>query len=696
MTNSRFLLTAALCLFSIFINAQTQTVTDSLYNELSTADNTADSLKILYNILDSSPVSRQGIILEQLYHTSKNQTDENITFDILRQASNHYSTNDSMQHLLLNRALEMPVSPMQQMTCLFIKVRASAKKIRNLPENERQQILRDYLSRHGATQHLDTYERIEYLFYLCAYLRSATDGELLIKYFKELQELIDSLPTRDLSLKSLFYTQAAVSYLSNDMFEEAVDANQKLLDIIVEFEKQYKAKGRIYRNYDRSRYLCYRRLLLCHSVLKPEDVDIYYNRMMSLAENDPSLKRDFEGRKRPTIYYLMAKKRYAEALPLIRKQLDDTSNTREEYRYLINAMIEAAEATGNKEDQLKALKLSNELLKNRIIAKAAEGYKELQIIYEVNDLKQENDNLTQVNQQIYQDRHRDMILFSLIILCVLLILLGIVFNMYRRSSHLAGGLVKSNKMLLDERDALKKVQQELIDARDKAKAADRAKTDFVNNMSHEIRTPLAAIVEYSSLILDFADEDKKGYIQHFADIVSLNTDLLLNLVNDVLDLPSIENAKINLHIAPTSTQKICKLALANIEKRIQPGVKLIFSNEDDSDINIRSDAHRVEQIIINMLSNAAKFTSEGTIELSYALSSDKKNVVFTVTDTGIGIPRGKEEAIFERFEKVNSGSQGNGLGLYISRLLATLLNGSIELDADYRAGARFVFTIPVE
>ena len=121
----------------------------------------------------------------------------------------------------------------------------------------------------------------------------------------------------------------------------------------------------------------------------------------------------------------------------------------------------------------------------------------------------------------------------------------------------------------------------------------------------------------------------------------------------------------------------------------------MFANAGQDDVNIYTDPHRVEQVLLNLLTNAAKFTEKGTITLSYEFSSDRENLIFTVTDTGIGIPRGKEEIIFTRFEKLNSTTQGNGLGLYISRLLAGLLKGSLRLDPDYRQGARFIFTIPV-
>lgn len=392
---------------------------------------------------------------------------------------------------------------------------------------------------------------------------------------------------------------------------------------------------------------------------------------------------------------MMAKNRYADAIPLIKEQLKDTINTNEETLYLVEALLKASEATGDKENQLVALEMSNDIIKERIESKAAESYKELQIIYDVNDLKQTNDELVLANQQIMLNRHKEQLTYATISLIVLVLLLLVVYVLYHRSKKLTANLYKSNAMIIDERDALKRTQKELIEARDKAKAADRIKSDFVNNMSHEIRTPLEAIVEYSGLIADCADNDKREYIKRFADVITLNSDLLLTLVNDVLDLPSLENAKVSVHITQSSIQKICNVALDNVKRHLKPDIRLVFVNEGEADASIMTDPHRVEQVLLNLLMNAAKFTEKGSIILKYAFSENRDNVTFTVTDTGIGIPRGKEEIIFSRFEKLNSSSQGNGLGLYISRLLAGLLKGSLRLDADYRKGARFIFTIPV-
>ncbi len=686
-----FLITALLHVSS----AGAQEVLDSLKRSLAEAKTPADSVTLLYNIFDCTPYAEQGEALEQLYAAAVRSGDTHVINDVLKISANYNYLNDSIQQVLLERAESLPDTDEKKSTLLFLRVRDNAKQVRSLPEDKREAKLREYLAMHTGSETYDTYERIEYLFFLCAYLRLSTEGELLTKYFQELQTLIDKLPARDISLKSLFYTQAANSYLSNEMFPEAVAANHTLLEIIKELERQYDSKGRLYRNYDRSKYICYRRLLRCHDFLEPSEVDDLYEKIQELVKQDPGLRSDFENRHRSVIYYMMAKKRYAEVIPLIRKQLEDKNNTREEQTYLVEALLKASDAVDDKESQLVALQLSNQLLKKRIENKASESYKELQIVYEVNDLKQANDELVMANQQIVLDRHKEQLIYALAGLVVLILLLSVVYFFYHRARRLTANLSDSNAMIVSERDALKRAQKDLIKARDKAKASDRIKTDFVNNMSHELRTPLEAIVEYSSLIADCADEDKRDYIKRFADVISLNADLLLTIANDVLEIPSLENAKMSVSFDECSSKEICEHVVGSMEKHVKPEVRLIFAATDSPDVKIHTDAQRVEQVLLNLLKNAVNFTERGTVVLDYKLSDDGKFITFSVTDTGIGIPLGKEEIIFSRFEKLNSATPGSGLGLYISRLLAGLLKGELKLDAEYRKGARFVFTIPV-
>lgn len=642
-------------------SAGAQEVLDSLRRSLAEAKTSADSVTLLYNIFDCTPYSGQGEALEALYAAAVSYGDSHVINDVLKLSANYHYLNDSIQKVLMRRAELLPDTDEKKSTLLFLRVRDNAKQAHSLPEEKREAKLREYLAMHTESESYDTYERIEYLFHLCAYLRLSTEGELLTKYFQELQTLIDKLPARDISLKSLFYTQAANSYLSNEMYSEAIEANRTLLEIIKELERQYDSKGRHYRNYDRSKYVSYRRLLRCHDALGQDEVEDLYGKIQELVKRDLSLRSDFESRQRPTIYYMMAKKQYADVIPLIRKQLEDKNNTREEQLYLVESLLKASDAVEDKENQLVALQLSNQLLKKRIENKASESYKELQIVYEVNDLKQANDDLVTANQQIVLDRHKEQLTYALAGLVLLILLLSVVYFFYHRARRLTANLSDSNAMIVGERDALKRAQKDLIKARDKAKASDRIKTDFVNNMSHELRTPLEAIVEYSGLIADCADEDKRDYIKRFADVISLNADLLLTLVNDVLEIPSLENAKMSVRFDECSAKEICEYAVNNIEKQLKPDVKLVFAAADRPDIKVQTDSQRVEQVLLNLLKNAVNFTERGSIFLDYNLSADGKFISFTVTDTGIGIPLGKEEIIFSRFEKLNSTTPGSGL-----------------------------------
>ncbi len=685
----------AACLPASAVPSEYQSINDSLISELGKVTSAKDSLNLIYDIIDTSQMPGCRKYCETLYQFAMRHGDDDVALDALRMLTNAYNGNDSLQYIQLVRAGKIPVSDLQKETELFIRITYMASNARRMPETKRQEILQQFLSEHKDEHDMDIYRQIEYLFYLSIYLRSDTESLNMDEYLTKLESVIDKLPVRHLAIRSLYYNQASMSYIASGLEAKAIAMTRKLLDIITELEKQYRAKGRMYRNYDRSYYNAYRRILRCYRSLKPDEVDYYYDKILGLAAEAPDIARDLRTRERATIYYLMAKKRYDEVIPIIRAQIGDKLNSREEYEYLIEALLEAATATGDKDSQLMASLEFNNILRSRILLKAAENYKQLQIQYEISELERENLELEREKEEINLSKHRQTAYYAFGVLGLSLIVLIILFVLYRRARHYAKNLAKSNAMLLAERDSLKKTQTELVEARDKAKIADRMKTDFVNNMSHEIRTPLAAIAEYSRLITDCADDSKKPYLNRFAEVITLNTELLTNLVNDVLDVATLENRAMQIRIKPTSLKSACMLSVDNVAKFLKPGVKLVFANAEEPDEVVSTDPIRVEQILMNLLTNAAKFTETGQIELKYVLDRKNKKITFTVTDTGIGIPRGKEEAIFERFEKLDSSTQGFGMGLYICRLLSRLLGGEIHVDPEYRKGARFVFTIPL-
>lgn len=214
-------------------------------------------------------------------------------------------------------------------------------------------------------------------------------------------------------------------------------------------------------------------------------------------------------------------------------------------------------------------------------------------------------------------------------------------------------------------------------------------------MSHEVEAPLSAIVEYSQLIVDTVAEDKKAYLSKFASIVTLSADLLQTIINDVLTINSIDSGQLSIKRMPVSAKELCVVAVETERKHAGPDVEVVFENADDADTaTITTDSLRVEQVLINLVGNGVKFTPSGTVSLRYDFDDDRSHITFTVTDTGPGIGEGEADKIFERFYKGNKYSQGVGLGLSICRLIARLLGGEVDVDKNYRRGARFTFTIP--
>lgn len=233
--------------------------------------------------------------------------------------------------------------------------------------------------------------------------------------------------------------------------------------------------------------------------------------------------------------------------------------------------------------------------------------------------------------------------------------------------------------------------EELLVAKEKAEESNRLKTAFLANMSHEIRTPLNAIVGFSSVLV--SDDSSPAEKAQYCDIIQKNSDLLLHLINDILDISRMESGKIKFVWEECDVVELCQTALSTAEYGRKTSALFLFETPVAS-LVIKTDAQRLKQVLINLLSNAAKFTPSGSIKLAIAIDKQHQQLELSVSDTGCGIPSDKSDRVFERFEKLNEYSQGTGLGLAISRLIVENLGGKIWVDKDYTEGARFVFTHP--
>ena len=235
----------------------------------------------------------------------------------------------------------------------------------------------------------------------------------------------------------------------------------------------------------------------------------------------------------------------------------------------------------------------------------------------------------------------------------------------------------------------KKQQKELEAARIKAEESDRLKSAFLANMSHEIRTPLNAIVGFSKLVIDAECTNEK---EQYAEIIERNSEILLNLFNDILDLSSLEADSLSFNIRPIKLIDICLQLEQQFCYKVKNGTKLIL-DDVDTELYVSGDWNRIIQIISNLLSNAAKFTPKGEIHFGYREKEDF--VEFYVKDSGIGIPAERVATIFQRFGKINDFVQGIGLGLTLCRMLVEKMGGRIWLRSQEGKGSRFYFTLPL-
>lgn len=246
-------------------------------------------------------------------------------------------------------------------------------------------------------------------------------------------------------------------------------------------------------------------------------------------------------------------------------------------------------------------------------------------------------------------------------------------------------------MLRKQRQEIALSTQKLEHLRTNAENATSAKSIFLSNMSHEIRTPLNALSGFSSLLTEENLDNETR--RQCNEVILQNSELLLKLINDVIDLSSLEFGKIQFCINKYNVVNICRNVIDTVSKIKQTQAAICFITELES-MDIETDDARLQQVLINLLINATKFTSQGSIILELRKQSEQE-LLFSVTDTGCGIPKEKQAAIFRRFEKLNENAQGSGLGLSICQLIIEHIGGKIWIDSDYTGGSRFFFTHPI-
>lgn len=673
-----------------------------LREQLKQAKTGSDSIPILYNLFDISSGRESATDYAfQLYATAKRAGNDEVAFDALRNIASTNYKNDSILDVTEKNIRSFKSSDDQLHTLTFIRVMRDAGTLQSTSPEHRSERLQEQLRELSVNPPKDLYDRIVLLHSICKNLANISEGELLAEYLQELGNLIEQVPTADRALKTSYYVWSSTIYTKTHQHKLAIEACLKLLDVMEQLDERNKQMGRIYKSYGANRYVIYTRLLENYEGLTKEEIEKYYKLAMEEVANTPQAAKTYSSAPLPDIYYAYYKKDYQTLFDLIDKCKNDPYLAPKRLQ-IMRMYIEAAENIGRNDALLKTYSEYVNLLEEEMDSRQSERFRELQVIYEVNEIKAENERLQEQESNTRSKIWVTYIWVSVGVVLILIVFVVILWRMGRRSQLLATQLTQANKALNNESKSLREARDQLEAARDMARNADALKTDFIANMSHEVKVPLQNIQEYSEMIVENADDSKKKFLSTFADRLALNCELVNTIVNDVLQLSELSNSTVKIKEKPCQVKEVCESAIDSLGIRVEPDVKMIMRPENSGstiagadDFVLVTDRHRLIQILGNLLSNAAKFTTEGEIVLTYGKSADLSQAVFTVTDTGKGIDPKFKNLIFERFAKLDNAFPGAGLGLTISRMLAELLGGALILDTAYTDGARFILTLPL-
>lgn len=486
--------------------------------------------------------------------------------------------------------------------------------------------------------------------------------------FDKAVKLIESMPNTIAKYeyqRHILWKQS-FAYAQAGKIKEAVKIMESLINLVNQkYKRDYQEQRPFYKIY-LYQLQHYSFLLSCVEYLPPEQENYYWEQVQQIAPKLTDILDKYN-------YYLCANNYYTHSRThkdlhkaiVANDSLIKFASTLGPQNlpglYEINSML--YEEAKDYPNALKELKISKQIQDSLNTENAHRQLNELQVKYDINTLNSEKARLEIENKKI--------LILSLAIL--LMIVIGVC-------SYLYSSLKREKKM-----------KAELKVLNRKAQESEKMKQAFINSICHEIRTPLNAIVGFSDLIMN--EEIEEEMRREFPAEIQKNTVLLTNLVNSMLEVASLNVSDEKLPCKPTDVRNICIQEFKRVTKKPEINYHPDITEET---ILIPTNVRYLTIVIEHLLGNANKFTEKGEITLGYHLNKSLNKIVISVTDTGCGIPKEKHEEVFNRFSKLDTFTPGNGLGLYLCRLIMKRLDGEIKIDPDYTQGTRMVVCLPIE
>lgn len=488
-----------------------------------------------------------------------------------------------------------------------------------------------------------------------------------IPYLDKAMQLAESLPEKDKYIYKKFITwRVCFTYAQAGKSKEAVKIMEQLINMV---EYKYKTdyqKQRPFYNIDLYLLQYYSFMISSLPVLTLEQEKSYWRRIQEIGK---SLTNDLDKYN----YYLCANNYYSNnrterdflkaiaANDSLIKFATILAPQNLPGLYNINSMT--YEAIKDYQNALKYLKISHQIQDSLNTEATHKQLNELQVKYDMNALNNEKTML--------EIKNKKTMLTSLSILLIIVITI---------CTYLYFSWKKEKRM-----------KMELKALHLKAQESEKMKQSFINSICHEIRTPLNAIVGFSDLIMN--EEIDAEMRKEFPPEIQKNTVLLTSLINSMLEVANLDVSEEKLPCQPIDLKNICVREMERLKKKEGIEYKLEITEES---MIIPSNAQYLTQVIEHLLSNANKFTEKGQITLGYRVNQSKEEISIYVSDTGCGIPQEKHEEVFNRFSKLDTFMPGNGLGLYLCRLITKRLAGEIKIDPAYKEGTRMIVTLPIK
>ena len=627
---------------------------------LASATSPRDSIRMLYDILDVLPLKEQPRVAMSIDSIAERIGDNATRLDLARIMAAIYIEDSDLARVEA-RVLKIPESKEQKETMLFVKLKRLSASNRHKSEEERQKEIIRILSEDVDKKGKTPADQLLDLFSLVEYLRNDASGDMLKEYLDRLSVLASS-PYFKINTISLYVqSEAARIYSDADDADKAVAADHKVLQNIAGLEKSYADRGRHYRNYNVSKLHSYMRLLRNYEALRPGEVAEINAKVMDMAARNIDVSNELQQRPDYKAYYAVATGDYPTAIPLLRQMLAENRPLAVR-KQLLEALVKASEAAGDDKTKIEALTEYTAILEQLNKLKAAERYRELQIRYDVQDLKNRN-------SQLELENRNDEILSARRIMTFVIVAFALMFLILIISLYHWGRFKKNSSTMGEVVDNMHgqriKLKDEMFDL------------DTSDPLAFEERME--------------PETWSKRLRRRGARWDNISLFMTRSIINDLLYISCIGHNSMSRHIEVTPLGKLLRETEAAATAGNAPHSNIVVEYPAE-DISIVTDRECLAALIENIFDLAISYSPERTVEIS--LRPAEQYVDFVITTVGAKTAGPDDPQLFDDFSLAKQLLRRNGAGLFICRMISMLLQCRFIPDTTYAGGCRYVFRTP--